>query len=46
MRTHEISCVPVVGEQGELVGLLTESYLVRLARPLIKKFLEQPNPRE
>jgi len=39
MRKHEISCLPVVGEEGELLGILTERDLVRIAAPLIRSFL-------
>ena len=39
MREHKISCLPVVGEEGELMGILTERDLVRIATPLIRSFL-------
>lgn len=42
MREHKISCLPVVGNQGELVGILTERDLVRIATPLIRNFLKKP----
>ena len=33
MREHNISCLPVVGDQGELVGILTE----REIREIVEK---------
>jgi CBS domain-containing protein len=41
MRKHEINCLPVVGNQGELVGILTERDLVNIAIPLIRSFLSR-----
>ncbi len=38
MRKHDVSCLPVVGVEGELVGIMTERDLVRLATPLIRSF--------
>jgi CBS domain-containing protein len=41
MREHEINCLPVVGDEGELVGILTERDLVNIAIPLIRSFLSR-----
>jgi CBS domain-containing protein/gamma-glutamyl:cysteine ligase YbdK (ATP-grasp superfamily) len=46
MREHEISCLPVIGDEGELVGILTERDLVRIAIPLIRSLLGKSRPEE
>jgi CBS domain-containing protein len=38
MLQHKIGCLPVLGDDGQLVGLVTESDFVRLAR----QFLLEP----
>jgi CBS domain-containing protein len=46
MREHEISCLPVVGVEGQLVGILTERDFVRIAIPLIRSFLRKSRPED
>lgn len=41
MRQKGISCLPVVGVGNRLVGILTERDFVRLAGPLLRKFLDR-----
>ena len=41
MGRHEISCLPVVGDDNALLGILTERDLVRLAVPLMRRFLDK-----
>jgi CBS domain-containing protein len=41
MRENGISCLPVVNDQSELVGILTERDLIRIAIPLLRRFLNQ-----
>ena len=41
MDEHGISCLPVVGEDNVLLGILTERDLVRLAAPLMRRFLDK-----
>ncbi|MEO1128749.1 MAG: glutamate-cysteine ligase family protein [Planctomycetota bacterium] len=38
MRTHQISCLPVV-ENDRLVGVITEHDLMQIAAPLLERFL-------
>jgi len=40
MREHKIGCLPVVGGNGQLVGIITEHDLIELARPLLQRYLE------
>lgn len=35
MLTHKIGCVPALGEDGQLVGLVTETDFLRLARQVL-----------
>jgi CBS domain-containing protein len=35
MLQHKIGCLPVVGDEGQVIGLVTESDFVRLARDLL-----------
>jgi CBS domain-containing protein len=41
MNEHGVSCLPVVGEANVLLGILTERDLVRLAAPLMRRFLDR-----
>jgi len=45
MRERGISCVPVIGDEGELVGIVTERDIARIATPLIRDFLTK-KPRD
>ena len=40
MREHKISCLPVV-EKTRLVGIVTEHDLMRIAAPLLERFLSE-----
>jgi CBS domain-containing protein len=40
MREHKISCLPVV-ENTRLVGIITEHDLMRIAAPLLERFLRE-----
>lgn len=35
MLRHKIGCVPVLGEEGQLVGMVTETDFLRLARDVL-----------
>ncbi len=39
MRSHRVSCLPVVGANDRLVGLVTEADLMAVASRLLEKFL-------
>ncbi|MDH3784846.1 MAG: CBS domain-containing protein, partial [Acidobacteriota bacterium] len=41
MQTRGVSCLPVVGDGNRLVGILSESDLIRLAAPLLRDYLKQ-----
>lgn len=43
MQSHAVSCLPVVRE-GKLVGIVTEHDIVRLAEPLLRRFLSDDPP--
>ena len=43
MREHKLSCLPVV-EDGRLVGVVTEHDFMRIAAPLLRRFLSDDTP--
>ncbi len=46
MLQRKIGCLPVLGEDGQLVGLVTESDFVRLARNLLVAPPARPRARQ
>jgi len=41
MRSHGLGCLPVVEDDGRLVGILTERDLIEVAAPLLERFLSE-----
>ena len=43
MRRHRVSCLPVVGPNRRLVGLVTEQDLMQVSARLLERFLNSPS---
>lgn len=41
MREHQVGCLPVVGEQGQLVGVVTEHDFLVVAARLLEDYLRE-----